>query len=94
MRNLAKIACAVLLLMAGLSAPAFSAGADTEKGQTPAAPSAAGADNQPNKPPTPVMTNGAKIMSNGANEEEKKAASENAGKEPATPGTNNNGSKP
>jgi hypothetical protein len=82
--------------MAGLSAPALSAGADTEKGQTPAAPPAAGADNQPNKLPTPVMTNGAKTMSNGAKEEEKenKTGSENADKEPATPGANNGGSKP
>jgi hypothetical protein len=42
------------------------------------------------------MTNGAKTMSNGAKEEEKenKTGSENADKEPATPGANNGGSKP
>jgi hypothetical protein len=79
MRHLAKIACASLL-SAALSASAFAAGADTEQGQTPGAPSAGGADNQPNKAPTPVMTNGAKIMSNGAKEEEKKAASGNSDK--------------
>ena len=48
MRYLAKITCAGLLL-SGIPAFAFAAGADTEQGQTPAAPSNAGADTQPNK---------------------------------------------
>jgi hypothetical protein len=76
MRYLAKITCAGLLLSAGVPAFAFAAGADTEQGQTPAAPSNAGADAQPNKGPTPVMTNGAKVMSNGAKEAVKKGADE------------------
>jgi hypothetical protein len=45
--KLSKIAGAVLM-SAGLSTSAFAAEADTERGQTPAAPAAAGADNQPN----------------------------------------------
>jgi hypothetical protein len=93
MRNLAKIACAVLL-SAGLSAPAFAAETDTERGQTPAAPSVTGADNQPNKPPTAVMSKGAATMSNGA-KEEKKGVPETANNPgAAAPGSDNGGSKP
>ncbi len=79
MRYLVKIISAALVSL-GLSASAFAAEADTEKGQTPAAPSHAGADTQPNKGPTPVMTKGAKTMSNGAKEAVKKGAPENADK--------------
>ena len=79
MRYLVKIICAALVSL-GLAASAFAAEADTEKGQTPAAPSNSGADAQPNKGPTPVMTKGAKTMSNGAKEAVKKGAAENANK--------------
>jgi hypothetical protein len=72
-KDLYKLAC-VVLISAGLLNAAFAAG-DTEKGQTPAAPAAAGADNQPDKPPTPVMTPSAKVMRDGSKEEEKGAAS-------------------
>jgi hypothetical protein len=70
MRTVSEIACAVLLL-AGLSAPASAAEADTERQQTPAAPANAGAENQPNKPPTAVMSPSASVISNGSKEEKK-----------------------
>jgi hypothetical protein len=72
MRRLSKLTCALLVTL-GLCANAFAAG-DTEKSQTPAAPATAGADNQPNKPETPVVTKGAAAISNGAKEEKKGAA--------------------
>jgi|HubBroStandDraft_3_1064219.scaffolds.fasta_scaffold1179544_1 hypothetical protein len=70
MAGLTKIACAIVIL-SGLPMPGFAAEADTERGQTPAAPAAAGADNQPNKPPTAVMSNGATTIRKGSKEEER-----------------------
>ena len=72
MRNFSMLTCA-LLVTAGLSANALAAG-DTEKGQTPAAPAAAGADNQPDKPATAVVSHSATVITNGSKEEEKGAA--------------------
>ena len=82
MKYLSQLTCAVLI-GAGLSANAFAAG-DTEKGQTPAAPAAAGADNQPDKPPTPVVSHSATVITNGSKEEEKRPGA----------GDNNGSSKP
>jgi hypothetical protein len=80
--SLSKIACAALVSGA-LVAPAWAAG-DTESQQTPAAPGNAGADNQPNKPPTAVESPSAKDIKNGSREQEKRGASQ-------APGTNNSG---
>jgi hypothetical protein len=77
MRNLHKLTFA-MLMTAGLSGSALAAGADTEKGQTPAAPAAAGADNQPDKPETAVISHSATVIKNGSKEEEKGAGSGSA----------------
>ena len=87
MRKLSKLTCA-LLVTAGLSANAFAAG-DAEKGQSPAAPAAAGADNQPDKPATAVVTHGATVISNGSKEEKKGA--DKMSNPASTPGANESG---
>ncbi len=92
MRYLSKFTFATLIA-AGLSANAFAAG-DTEKGQTPAAPAAAGADNQPNKPATAVVSHSATVISNGSKEEEKQAGSDADNPKSATPGASSGGGKP
>jgi hypothetical protein len=89
MRKLAKLTC-TLLVTAGLSANAFAAG-DTEKGQTPAAPAAAGADNQPDKPATAVVTHGATVISNGSKEEKKGADTDKRSNPTPAPGANESG---
>jgi hypothetical protein len=95
MRDLSKFVAA-LIMTAGLSAAAFAAEGDTERGQTPAAPANTGADNQPNKPPTAMVSPGAKVISKGSKEEEKNAAtSDDANNpKPAAPGANDTGNKP
>ena len=92
MRNFCRLSCA-LLVAAGLSANAFAAG-DTEKGQTPAAPAAAGADAQPNNPATAVVSHSATVISNGSKEEEKRTGSDADNAKSMTPGANNGGGKP
>jgi hypothetical protein len=89
MRKLSKLTCA-LLVTAGLSANAFAAG-DTEKGQSPAAPAAAGADNQPDKPATAVVTHGATVISNGSKEEKKGAGTDKMSNPTPAPGANESG---
>jgi hypothetical protein len=89
MRKLSKLTCA-LLITTGLSANAFAAG-DTEKDQTPAAPAAAGADNQPDKPATPVVTPGATVISNGSKEEKKGASVDNMSNPTPAPGAKESG---
>ena len=92
MGNLSKLACSILIT-AGLSGQAFGAEADTEKGQTPAAPAATGADNQPvDKPPTAVVSHSATVIKNGSKEEEKGAGSNQS--QSTGPEPNNGGNKP
>jgi hypothetical protein len=88
MGNLSKLTCSILMI-AGLSGAAFGAEADTE---TPAAPAATGADNQPDKPPTAVMSHSATVIKNGSKEEEKGAGSNQS--QSAGPQPNNGGNKP
>jgi hypothetical protein len=78
MRTLSRLSWA-LLFVAGLSANARAAG-DTEKGQSPAAPAAAGADTQPNKPATAVVSHSATVITNGSKQEEKGATTPDASK--------------
>jgi hypothetical protein len=78
MRNLYLLSCA-WLVTAGLSGNALAAG-DTENGQSPAAPAAAGADTEPDKPATAVVSHSATVITNGSKQEEKGATAPDANK--------------